>query len=253
MKRFLFIAIASLFGLQSMQAQEEFGVFDHLGAGISIGLDGIGFDLAAPLTDWAAVRAGMSIMPGVKYNDDVDIDSNSKSITKKQVNVEGKLKMSDFKLLVDFYPIKSSSFHLTAGAYIGQKKLIELYNTEEFIAREDWGSAGIKLGDYRVTSDDEGNVKANIEVAGFKPYLGIGFGRAVPKSNISVSCDLGVKFWGSPGVYTWTTDNFGNRVYNKITKEDANTDNKDANDAFDILSKITVFPVLNIRICGRLF
>lgn len=254
MRRLLIIAVASLFGLQATQAQEEYGVFDHLGIGISAGLDGIGFDLAAPITDWAAVRAGMSFMPGIKYDFEVDPDSNDPDFilnSNKKIDVTGKLNMTDFKLLFDFYPIQNSGFHLTAGAYIGSKKVVTAKNKKQFLVESAWGTSGVKIGPYRATSDDDGNVEATIEVAGFKPYLGIGFGRAVPKNNISVSCDLGVKFWGKPGVYAWTNDNFGNRIHTKLTKEDV--DNDDADKAFDILSKISVFPVLNIRLCGKLF
>lgn len=253
MKQLFLLAFATLFGLQTAQAQKTtLGIFNHVGLGVSVGTDGIGFDVAAPITDYAAVRAGMSIFPTIKYDDDVKIDSKSKSFSKNEVNVEGKLNMKDFKFLVDLYPSKYSSFHFTAGAFIGPEKLITAYNTESFLDPSEWGVSGVKLGDYRVTSDKNGNVEANIEVAGFKPYVGIGFGRAVPKkSRVTVSCDFGVKFWGEPGVYTWTTDNFGNRSYNKLTKEDVDED--DADKAFDIMSKIVVYPVLNIRLTGRIF
>lgn len=256
MKHLLLLALAAVFGLQTTQAQEveEFGLFDHVGVGVSVGLDGIGFDVAAPITEWAAVRAGMSIMPAFKYEDEANIRSNSKSFTNKDVNIEAKLNMSDFKVLFDFYPIKKSSFHLTAGAYIGSSKLVKARNTEEFLAKEEWGVSGIMIGDYRLTSDKNGNCEANVEVASFKPYLGIGFGRAVPRSRVSVSCDLGLKFWGKPCVGAMTTDNFGKREYTKIHYKDLNSDDdEDLRDGFKTLEKISVFPVLNIRISGRIF
>lgn len=256
MKHLFLLALAAVFGFQTTQAQdvEEFGLFDHLGVGVSVGLDGVGLDLAAPITEWAAVRAGMAIMPSLSYDHDVNIRSNSKSFTKKDVNIEGKLSMSDFKLLFDVYPFKSSSFHFTAGAYMGSKTIVKARNTEEFLARDEWGVSGIMIGDYRLTSDKDGNCQANIEVASFKPYLGIGFGRAVPRSRLSVSFDLGVKFWGTPCVGAMTTDNFGKREYTKIHKKDLSPDDdEDLHDGFKTLEKVTVFPVLNIRICGRIF
>lgn len=75
----------------------EYGFFDHLGAGVSLGTDGIGIDLATPVTDWAAVRAGISFTPGIKYTksisiNDVDLYEN--------VDIEAKLNMFDFKVLV---------------------------------------------------------------------------------------------------------------------------------------------------------
>ena len=249
----LFSAVAvSLLCLQAAHAQTtEYGFFNHLGVGVSIGTGGLGFDVAAPVTDWAAVRAGMSMSPGAKYSADVDIDVDSKSITTDQLKIEGKLNINDYKLLLDLYPFRSG-FHLTAGAFYGPRKFISLYNAELFLAKEDWGTAGVKIGEYRLTSDENGNVEANIEVKDLKPYVGLGFGRAIPKKGrVGVSCDFGVKLWGTPGVYTWAEDNFGNREYKELTKEGVNEE--DFNDAFDIMSRITFYPVLNIRICGRIF
>lgn len=259
MKKLLFISLLAAFGFSNASAQDmKFGLFDHLGVGISLGTDGIGFDVAAPITDWAAVRAGMSIMPKVKYNDDYDIKSDSPTVT-DEVNIEGKLNISDFKLLFDLYPIKSSSFHLTAGAFIGSKEVVKMYNTEMFITDPaDYGMVGIMLGDHRFTSDEKGNVDANIEVASFKPYLGIGFGRAVPKKGrVAVSCDLGVKFWGTPKFYSWERDTRYNKGekgwlrYTDLKKQDIDDD--DADKFLDVMSKITIYPVLNIRISGRIF
>jgi hypothetical protein len=255
MKQLLFVALAAMFGIQTSQAQEiEYGLFNHVGAGISLGTDGIGFDVAAPITEWAAVRAGLSFFPKIKYDDDAEIRSNSKSFTKKKVNIEGELNVCDFKMLFDFYPIKNSGFHLTAGAFIGSKKLVKAYNTEEFLARDEWGVSGIMIGNYRVTSDKNGNCQANIEVAGFKPYVGIGFGRAIPKSRINVSCDLGVKFWGKPCVGAVTTTDFGEKKYTKIHYKDlTKEDDEDLRDGLKTAEKITLFPVLNIRLTGRIF
>lgn len=257
MKHLFLLALATLFGFQTTQAQDsdfEYGLFNHVGWGVSAGLDGIGVDVAAPITSWGAVRAGISFFPTIKYDGDVNIRSNSKSFTKKDVNIEGKLNIFDFKLLFDFYPFKDNGFHLTAGTYIGSKKLVKAYNTEQFLAQDEWGVSGIMVGKYRLTSDDKGNCAANVEVASFKPYLGIGFGRAIPKSRFSVSCDLGVKFWGTPCVGAMTTDNFGERKYTKIHFKDlTQDDDKDLRDGFETLEKVTVFPVLNIRLTGLIF
>ena len=48
---------------EAQSSDSEFGVFDHLGAGVSVGTDGIGIDLATPMTDYAARRAGVAFWP----------------------------------------------------------------------------------------------------------------------------------------------------------------------------------------------
>ena len=47
--------------------------------------------------------------------------------------------------------------------------------------------------------DNNGNVSGGLKVSGFRPYLGLGFGRAVPKKRVGVMFELGVQFHGKPG------------------------------------------------------
>ena len=111
---------------------------------------------------------------------------------------------------------------------------------------------GGELGDYFLTPNpsDNGNVKAYAKVSKFRPYLGIGFGRAVPKKRIGCQFDLGVQFWGTPKVYAPT--------YNKTTgtyQHEQLTEDKVGSDAKGVLktiSKISVYPVLNIRLTGKI-
>lgn len=250
MKKSLFFIVASLLLLsQNVKAQSDNGYFNHLAAGISLGTDGIGFDLAAPIGDYVQVRAGLSFFPKISYDKDVDVEK-SKTIITDKVNVEGKLNMTDFKLLFDVFPIKNSSFHLTAGAFIGKEKLITAKNTEPFLNPIDYGTAGIKIGDYFVASDDKGDVHAHVKVNSFKPYLGLGFGRAVPgKHRFGVSFDAGVQFWGTPGVYTKGTDEFGNETETKVTSKDVDGDD---DGILDAVSKLSVWPTLTLRFCGRI-
>ena len=250
MRKTLALCLVALSCAMNVSAQvEKFGICDHLGAGLSVGTDGIGIEVATTLTDYVAVRAGMSIVPRFKYGFDVSTYGSS-VVTTDEVRAEGKLNKTDFKLLFDIYPFRSSSFRVTTGAYIGSSKIISVYNTEPFLNPTDWGKAGIVLGDYRITSDQQGNVSADIKVSGFKPYVGIGFGRAVPRKRLGFSFDLGVQFWGKPGVYTTTKDEFGDSYYRKLTKEEV--DNDDADKFFDIMSKIRVYPVLSFRLAGRI-
>ena len=250
LKTFIIAFAAIACGSLRMSAQ-EMGIFNHLGVAAEIGTAGLGIEMSAPVTPYLAVRAGWTSMPKLKYSGDVDIESSSPSIIDDEVNVEGKLNMSDMKLLVDLYPSKSGSFHFTVGAFFGKEKVVTAYNTEPFLDPSEWGVSGVMLGDYRVTSDAQGNVSADIKVKSFKPYVGIGWGRAVPKKRLGFSFDMGVQFWGKPSVWTTTKDSFGDPTYSKLEKSDV--DNEDANKAFDILSKVSVYPYIAFRINTRIF
>ena len=194
----------------------------------------------------------------------------------ESMGVQGKLSNTTFHLLVDFYPFKNSSFHATTGFYMGGKEFISVYNKEDGFLKPitQWNNAvlnpnslpeaarqyvqgqqmiGAELGDYFIAPDpeDNGNVKATIEVGSFRPYLGIGFGRAVPRqSRIGCQFDLGVQFWGTPKVYAPTYD----KTTGKFQRQQLTDDHAggDGGDIIKTISKIPVYPTLNFRLVGRI-
>jgi hypothetical protein len=257
-KLFLVSALAVLSAAQSFAGdngkKEDSNMFNHLSIGLSAGTDGIGLDLAAPIGNHFSVRAGKEDWPKIKYKPDISPGTDSKSFILNKdgkIDIEGKINMADFKLLFDYYPFTNSSFRLTAGAYFGKEKVVTVYNKGQFLSQNEWGSAGIQHGKYKIASDANGNINLDLKAKSFKPYLGLGFGRAVPRKRIGVAFDLGVQFWGTPGVYTNVKDDFGDVSYKKLTKQEDG--NKDLNKAIKNISKLKVFPVLNIRLCGRIF
>ena len=270
MKKLLLICAMATCGLSQAYAQldeDDFGFFNHVSAGISLGTDGIGIEVAAPLTYNFAVRAGYNFMPKLKYSKNIDLKNNDGTVPgaflTPEAELEGKLNMGDFKLLVDWYPFRKSSFHATAGFYIGGSKLVDVYNKEPFMNADYYGKAGINLGDenftYSLYPENDGNVKAELKVNSFKPYLGVGFGRAVPKGRIGVQFDLGVQFWGAPEVWGnmhYQTSEGTVTRYEKIHQNwilNQKKDYQDLKDAIKTIEKIRVYPVLNIRVNGRIF
>lgn len=243
-----FLAIGA--GNNRMFAQEEkehkdFGVFNSLSVGVSAGLTGIGVDVATPIGNYLAVRAGISFMPNFTYSTDVDvsIDATSSYAPNKgdlptSIDVEGGMGRTSGELLLNVYPFKSSSFFLCGGAYFGGNKIIKIKGHSD--ALEGAINAGIEIGDYRIPIDENGNVSGGLKVASFRPYLGLGFGRAVPKNRIGFMFELGVQFHKTPQVYT----NNGN-LSDLMTEAN--------NDFSDIIDKLTVYPVLKFRLCGKIF
>ena len=208
MKKYLFISILSIFGLTTAHAQYnndvEWGLFNHMSVGLGLGTTGISVDVAAPICPYVAVRAGADILPDIKFRPALDLgfDQEIKDFVYKwfnerlpdKIDFDGKLKYTAGHLLFDVYPFKNSSFHVTAGAYLGNKELVNMntlgyefllktiydYNHSEI--REEWGlgKIGVKLGNYFLEPDKEGMINATVEVNALRPYIGVGFGRAIP-------------------------------------------------------------------------
>ena len=200
------------------------------------------------------------------------------------MEIQGKLKNTTGHVLIDLYP-GGHSFHFTVGAYFGPEEIIDVYNKEDGFmkpitayndaiiyaqsqtpsnsvvpqnVRDVVDKYGLKmiggeLGDYFVTPNpaDKGNVNAYAKVKSFRPYVGLGFGRAVPKGRIGCQFDLGVQFWGKPEIYVPT--------YNKTTgtyqceKIDGDKAGDDAGKVLKTVSKVSAYPVLNFRRVGRIF
>ena len=194
----------------------------------------------------------------------------------KRVDVEAKLGFSSGKVLIDFFPApKSSNFHITVGCYFGSGDIITLKNTEQGVFRDflvpaykgtnqeiqrkfdeimtahniavDEPLYGIKLGNYQLKPDKNGNLEAGINVNNFRPYVGIGFGRAVPRKRIGFMFELGVQFWGSPKIYIEGGSGRKNLEEQDFLDQDVNDGG-----LTKILSQINVYPTMTFRLCGRI-
>ncbi len=248
MKKFsvaCFLLIAGAGSTVSAQGnnERETGIFNSLAIGVSAGTPGIGIDVASPIGSYLALRAGISFMPNFTFSTDVDVDGDWESYTgPTDINVEGSTGRTSGELLLNVYPFKSSSFFVCGGAYFGGKNIIKIKGHSDELADlvSAGKNAGIEIGDYSIPVDENGNVSGGLKVASFRPYLGLGFGRAVPRKRLGFMFELGVQFHKTPEVYADNAD---------LTSLNEMADN----DFSDIIDKLTVYPVLKFRLCGRIF
>ena len=258
--------------MMSLQATKaETNIFNHLGAGVEVGTTGIGFEFATPITDYLQLRAGMAILPSftvknikVHLNADQQDWQHVQAVTgytgskPDDIRINGKATKADFKMLLDVFPFRGSTFHITAGFYAGKSQVLEAYTTNygeamqavtEFnndpAAVAQYGELGVEVGDYLLTPNGS-QARGFVKVKGFKPYVGLGFGRGVPtKTRLSFAMDLGVQFWSTPEFYVQQKNG---EV--RLTKQDLG----DKDGGFvKTVSKIKVYPCLNFRLTGCIF
>ncbi|MDD6506512.1 MAG: hypothetical protein PUF39_03940, partial [Prevotellaceae bacterium] len=78
MKKVFLLLLTMALTVATAQAQDtnkksfEYGVFKHLSVGASASTLGIGIDVATDVTKYIGLRAGVNIMPGVKFSTDMD-------------------------------------------------------------------------------------------------------------------------------------------------------------------------------------
>lgn len=235
-------------------------IFTHLGGSISVGTDGIGIDVAAPITPYVSVRAGVSFFPRIKYTKD-DVKYTRNGIQGKG-EVKAKLNKIDGKILFDAYPFGlKNSFHVTAGLFMGTSDIVTASFIEDPISPIGGGIAKMIDGaQWSVRPDAEtGAIDLRLKANSVKPYLGIGFGRAIPKKRLNVAFDLGVQFHGTPRLegYAQATTTSGTKYqWTELEADDfdfGESFHDDVEDALKIIHKVKVWPVLNIRLTGRFF
>ena len=278
-KRICLFGVAMMLAAFTMLAGDN-NVFRHYGLSVGVGTTGVTADLGTMVTDHLGLRGGVDYMPKLSYSVWLDMDFINQRIDDaadqygvpqylrdrfglpEKVQVEGKYDNFTGHALLDIHPIKSSGFRITLGAYFGKggdSKLITAYNKQDGFLKnvadfnnrrgifglvpESYGQMAAKLGEYNLMPDDQGNANGYIKVNNVRPYAGIGFGRAVPKSRIGFQFDLGVQFWGHP------------KVYNGVNGQQLTSEGAKGEDGgvLKVISNVSIFPVLSFRLTGRIF
>lgn len=274
MKKIILTGIMSAIVALSINAQEDKMMFNHLSVGVDLGTTGIGLSLATPVSNYAAIRAGFDFVPNIKVDKTASINSRDASNREplksdedaKHPKIQGKTHLTTGHFLVDVYPFRKNNLHFTAGAYFGTDEAVTMYNkkegalksvnivneaikadhvgmSEEELRAEHY--ACLKIGDKYYFPDAEGNMHAKMKTNSFRPYVGIGYGRAVSeKKKISCQVDLGCMFWGKPEIVM---------MDETLTSSEIKDSNNKVDGAFEALSKVVVYPVLSVRINGTIF
>ena len=213
-----------------MFAQSEefkYGLGNRIGIGVGAGTEGIGVDVSTCFNKYFGVRAGLNFMPDINIKTDVDIEPNVEGLPPLSgddatLNVKGSLKRTSFDVKFDCYPT-GGTFFVTAGFSVGGEKLVQVTGHSDYI-QNNYALAdqyGIQIGDYNIPFDENGDVNGGLKVNNFRPYLGLGFGRLIPKNRIGFRFEMGVQFHGKPKVYADGVDvkNFDRPQYKKMLRK----------------------------------
>ncbi len=135
---------------------ERNGWFNHFDVAFTVGTSGLGFDLATPVSEWARLRMGGVFRPLYRYDASFNMEVSEglssdeqdhrfermsetlKALTGKTptrtIDMQGDLKMNNFKFLVDVFPFKNfRKLHVTMGFYYGNDVIVDVQNTSESV------------------------------------------------------------------------------------------------------------------------
>lgn len=249
MKKFTFLCVAAALLFPAHAGAQA---FNHLSAGIGLGTDGLNIQLAAPLGSHVDLIAGYGLGLGV-INYTVKDFSMPDPAGSSNVNTPLKLGfgMNDGRLLFNIYPGKGG-FHFTVGAYMGASRFVSGKITNLPAA---YNTAGLEVDGYLVKATN-GEMAVDLCANGIgshafavKPYVGIGFGRAVPNKAVSFSVDLGAQYQGKPGVWAKGEGLTGRIAEVQITEKDL----KEISKVDEFGKYMTFWPTLTFHLYVKLF
>lgn len=268
MAMLLFTTVGSVFAQDTEVEESEYqfnrGIFNHVGINVGAGLEGISIGVAAPITNFFEIEAGLNIMPGINIKGDVDIPASSFNISQggqtvsvpipdSKVNAEGNFSRTSVNVKAYVYPFGSNTkFFIAGGLSMGGKKIAKVSGKSDELAQfakaypeyrdEILDAVAANLGGYKVSLNDDFSVDADVRCNSVRPYLGLGFGRLVPKNRIGFRFELGCQFMGSLKVY----ENGQQVDLDQILKDTGN------DDISKVIKDFKIYPCLKFSLVGRI-
>lgn len=251
MKKIFTLMAVLLLASTASFAQRSF--LSNYSASVNAGISGIGVSLSTVLHQNFNLRVGYEgALASYKYTvDDMGtVDYAGYGIPIPDLKLKAKLKGGGFHMLVDYNPFKQGmgAFHLTAGFYAGGNELVtvdgqfdrqlieELYQ----LGLDPTDELSVEVGDAVVRADASGKVKAYAKVNSFKPYLGFGWGNAIPRGRVGFRFDMGVLFHGKPSIQS-------PNLQGKIADDD------DIDSFNKLIGKVSVWPQMTFQVTYKIF
>ena len=207
------------------QQNNDSMMFNHMAIGIDWGVLGrAGIDVTAPISPMFDVRAGVNTafvttalataaVGSYLQESGLSLKDGEFTFTLKEpykgngldiskISTAPKFHTTNLELLFDFFPGKTSNFHITAGAFFslgGSLLSAELSalnaSGQPGIPQSDWANTTI----FGISTNDKGKLLITV-----KPYIGVGWGRPVALDRrVSFNFDLGLYYIGGVHAYSY--------------------------------------------------
>lgn len=237
MRKLFVTSLAAIMAL-GISAQDNMEPFRHFSVGVEAGLHGVGIEVAMPVLPNLVVKAGYNWFPSSELVK-TDVSADTKDLKQAQedyttatsyqfqnkfgdeavVSAGAQVGLSNFKLMLNWYPFKSSSFYLAGGMYYAPKDDDKPFlrisgNTTE----NDWAALqelrdqipaenydiSLEIGNEKyaiMEKDGKGYLQADYKIDPLKYYVGFGFGRSIPNKLIGFQFELGTMIYHTTGFY----------------------------------------------------
>ena len=234
-----------LFGIITMPSFAQGQLFENWAVGLNAGLYGYGIQGATSLTPNFKARIGFDFL-SYKHNDPIDFEVDAvKGGSYLDNTLSGeffssKLKFSNVKAMIDYYPMKTGIFCFTTGVYLGNNKISldgKVFGYDQY--------SEMAFDDITILPNSDGSFGADLKIGNYvKPYFGLGLGRTIPKSRVGFKFELGIVYQGD---FKLESDNA------------VSNNNYSTNDFFDNIGDIPIskevlklWPMMNFTLSYRI-
>lgn len=204
----------------------------HIALGISSGTNAlVGVDLAFHVAPMLNIRVGYNHLTYNKVGAKPDFNMIGLKVPEGKIAVDADVNLSNASLLLEFAPFKKRRFRLVVGAS---------YAPDMYYSATLRYAGNISLNDMIVSPDEIGTMNVRVtHKSKISPYIGLGFGRVVPRKRVALGLDLGAYYRDSPIVKIDATKLLAGNVNNETPLNNN-------------LKPYKWFPVANLRLAIRL-
>ena len=239
-------------GIVAMSTYAQDGLLESWAVGVDAGSYGFGVQGATSLSPNVKARVGFNYLT-YTHNKPIGVDMPRVGGTGEHEFMRGeftpsKLTLPNTKLMFDYYPSATGIFCITAGVYMGNNNIYfngEVYNYSTDPDYVDNPQIGYE--DIYIQPNLDGTFEAKLKLGNsIKPYFGIGLGKTIPDSGVSLKFELGLVSQASTKIESKNASPAVNGAY------------KDFMDQFDShnlpVSKgvLKTWPVINFTLSYRI-
>ena len=255
MKKLIISGLAMFMSLTSVMAQEETGIGNHLGWGVGFGTEGFNASIATDMTPYAELEFGVNWAPGFARTQSGGAFYKTQATDGVwqrhgvgDMDVKAKVNRATLDFKGSVYPFATnenftSDLFVALGVSFAGKEIASLegtLNTSEGADKQKY----VRAGKYLLPLDGN-KADASARVNSVRPYVGLGYGRLVPKNNLGFRVELGCQFNGKIKLYQGDSDN----ECELLSKHNIATDT----DMQDVMDFFSIYPVLKVSLRGKFF
>jgi len=251
MKKLIISGLAMFMSLTSVMAQEETGIGNHLGWGVGFGTEGFNASIATDLTQYAELEFGVNWAPGFARTESGDafyFKEDNKRHGVGDMDIKAKVNRATLDFKGSVYPFAAnenfaSDLFVALGVSFAGKEIASLEGTLNATEGAD-KQKYVRAGKYLLPLDGN-KADASARVNSVRPYVGLGYGRLVPKNNLGFRVELGCQFNGKIKLYKGDSDNECELLSNRGIATDT--------DMQDVMDFFSIYPVLKVSLRGKFF